>query len=39
MDLQWSAADLAFRDEVRAFFDANLTDDLRVAGRRMTAPA
>ena len=37
MDLNWSAEDLAFRDEVRAFLDANLTDDLRRAGRLMTS--
>ncbi|HEY0917402.1 MAG TPA: acyl-CoA dehydrogenase family protein [Solimonas sp.] len=37
MDLAWSAADLAFRDEVRAFLAANLTDELRRAGRLMTS--
>lgn len=37
MDLNWSAADLAFRDEVRAFFDENLTDEIRDAGRLMTS--
>lgn len=37
MDLEWSAADLAFRDEVRAFLDEKLTPDLREAGRLMTS--
>lgn len=37
MDLTWSAKDLEFRDEVRAFLDAKLTDDLRRAGRLMTS--
>ncbi len=37
MDLQYSPADEAFRDEVRAFLDANLTDDLRRAGRLSTS--
>ncbi|MFT4254648.1 MAG: acyl-CoA dehydrogenase family protein [Caulobacter sp.] len=37
MDLELSAEDLAFRDEVRAFIDAGLTPDLREAGRRMTS--
>lgn len=37
MDLELSPADLAFRDEVRAFLDANLTPELREAGRRMTS--
>jgi len=37
MDLDWTAADVAFRDEVRAFLEANLTDDLRAAGRGMTS--
>ncbi len=37
MDLAWSEDELAFRDEVRRFFDANLTDELREAGRRMTS--
>ena len=36
MDLQWSAADLTFRDEVRAFLDEKLTSELRRAGRLMT---
>jgi alkylation response protein AidB-like acyl-CoA dehydrogenase len=37
MDLTWSAKDLEFRDEVRTFLDAKLTDDLRRAGRLMTS--
>jgi alkylation response protein AidB-like acyl-CoA dehydrogenase len=37
MDLEWSPADLAFRDEVRAFLDEELTPDLRRAGRLMTS--
>ena len=37
MDLEWSTADLAFRDEVRAFLDEKLTPDLRRAGRLMTS--
>ena len=37
MDLNWSDADLAFRDEVRAFLDDKLTPDLRQAGRLMTS--
>ena len=37
MDLTWSTHDLAFRDEVRAFLDEKLTDDLREAGRLMTS--
>ena len=37
MDLSWSDEDLAFRDEVRAFLAANLTDDLRAAGRATTS--
>ncbi len=37
MDLELSADDLAFRDAVRAFLDANLTPELREAGRRMTS--
>jgi alkylation response protein AidB-like acyl-CoA dehydrogenase len=37
MNLQWSDADLAFRDEVRAFFAEHLTDELRAAGRLMTS--
>src|SRR3954454_8437143 len=37
MDLDWSAADLAFQDEVRAFLDEELTPDLRRAGSLMTS--
>ena len=33
MHLEMSTDDLAFRDEVRAFFDEKLTDDLRAATR------
>jgi alkylation response protein AidB-like acyl-CoA dehydrogenase len=37
MDLSWSAKDLQFRDEVRAFLHEKLTPDLRQAGRLMTS--
>jgi acyl-CoA dehydrogenase len=37
MDLDLAPADLAFRDEVRAFLDAELTDELRQAARRATS--
>jgi alkylation response protein AidB-like acyl-CoA dehydrogenase len=37
MDLEWSAEDLAFRDEVRTFLDDKLTPELRQAGRLMTS--
>lgn len=37
MDLNWSDADLAFRDEVRAFLQETLTDEIRDAGRLMTS--
>ncbi|WP_109523165.1 MULTISPECIES: acyl-CoA dehydrogenase family protein [Nocardia] len=37
MDYDWSAADLAFRDEVRAFLDEKLTPELRRAGRLATS--
>ncbi|MGV9615952.1 acyl-CoA dehydrogenase family protein [Nocardia xishanensis] len=37
MDYDWSAADLAFRDEVRGFLDAKLTPELRRAGRLATS--
>ncbi len=37
MDLNWSPDDLAFRDEVRTFLDAELTPDLRDAAARMTS--
>jgi acyl-CoA dehydrogenase len=33
MSLHLNAADTAFRDEVRRFLDAELTDELRLAGR------
>ncbi len=37
MDLNWTAEDLAFRDEVRAFLADSLTPELRKAGRRATS--
>lgn len=37
MDLEWSATDKAFRDEVRGFLDEKLTPQLRRAGRLMTS--
>ena len=37
MDLTWSSRDLKFRDEVRAFLDEKLAQDLRQAGRLMTS--
>ncbi len=37
MDLTWSTADTAFRDEVRGFLDEKLTPELRRAGRLMTS--
>lgn len=37
MDLRWSEADTAFRDEVRTFLNEKLTPDLRRAGRLMTS--
>ena len=37
MELAWSPAELAFRDEVRAFLDEHLSEDLRNAGRWMTS--
>lgn len=37
MKLAWSEADRAFRDEVRAFLDAELTPELRDVGRRLTS--
>jgi alkylation response protein AidB-like acyl-CoA dehydrogenase len=37
MDVDWSAADAEFRDEVRAFLDEKLTPELRRAGRLMTS--
>jgi len=37
MDLDWSEADLAFRDEVRGFLDAELTPELRHVGKTLTS--
>ncbi len=37
MDLSWSEADIAFRDEVRAFLAEHLTPELRAAARGMTS--
>ncbi|HSG90700.1 MAG TPA: acyl-CoA dehydrogenase family protein [Pseudomonadales bacterium] len=37
MDLSFSAAEEAFREEVRDFFATSLTDELREAGRLMTS--
>ena len=37
MDVAWSAADLQFREKVREFTGAELTADLRRAGRSMTS--
>ncbi|HEY1427727.1 MAG TPA: acyl-CoA dehydrogenase family protein [Caulobacteraceae bacterium] len=37
MDLDLAPADLAFRDEVRAFLGAALTDELKAAARRATS--
>src|SRR5689334_4766391 len=37
MDLNWSAADRAFRDEVRDFLDTQLTADLRARGKSLTS--
>lgn len=37
MDLHWTPAELAFRDEVRDFIEDKLTPDLRQAGRLMTS--
>ena len=37
MDLDLTAQDLEFRDEVRSFLDASLTPELRQAGRRATS--
>ncbi len=36
MDLSFSEADQQFRDEVREFLDAHLTEDLRLAAKRTT---
>ncbi|WP_416898336.1 MAG: acyl-CoA dehydrogenase family protein [Minwuia sp.] len=38
MDLALTEDDLAFRDEVRAFLDENLSDDLQEASRLTTGP-
>lgn len=37
MELGFSAADGAFRDEVRSFLDEKLTPELRATGKRMTS--
>lgn len=37
MDLNWTTADKAFAEEVRGFLDAELTPELREAGRWMTS--
>jgi len=37
MQVSWSDADLAFRDEVRAFLDAELSAEMRRDVRRMTS--
>ena len=37
MNLDWSAEHRAFRDEVRAFLDAELPEDLRRIGRSLTS--
>ena len=37
MDMGWSATDLRFREDVREFIAAELTTDLRKAGRSMTS--
>jgi alkylation response protein AidB-like acyl-CoA dehydrogenase len=37
MRVDWSAEELAFRDEVRAFLDAELTHEMRAVSRRMTS--
>jgi len=37
MDIEWSSAEIAFRDEVHEFFRTHLTDELKSAGRRMTS--
>lgn len=37
MEVRWSDADLRFRDEVRAFLDAELTPELRRVGRSLTS--
>jgi alkylation response protein AidB-like acyl-CoA dehydrogenase len=37
MDIEWTTEELAFRDQVRAFFKAQLPDSIRTAGQRMTS--
>ena len=37
MDMQWSAEDQTFREEVRAFFEEKLTPELRRTGRLSTS--
>jgi alkylation response protein AidB-like acyl-CoA dehydrogenase len=37
MRIRWNEAELAFRDEVRAFLDAELTPEMRRDTRRMTS--
>ena len=37
MDMNWTGDDLAFTQEVRALLDAELTDEIREAGRWMTS--
>jgi alkylation response protein AidB-like acyl-CoA dehydrogenase len=37
MQLRWSDEDRTFADEVTAFLDEKLTDDLRAKGRKMTS--
>ena len=37
MNLDWTFADLAFRDEVRAFLDAELSAEMRAATAKMTS--
>ncbi|MBP7705467.1 MAG: acyl-CoA dehydrogenase family protein [Caulobacter sp.] len=37
MKVEWSAEDRVFRDEVRAFLDAELTPELRSKGARLTS--
>ena len=37
MNLDLTPDELAFRDDVRAFLDANLTPELQAAGRRLTS--
>lgn len=37
MNIEWTSAEAAFREEVRDFFATHLTDDLREAGKLMTS--